>query len=241
MLPFAAEPCQDQRTVQLTRERAGQRFESAIRLFAFTPYANGPRSRTRILRPVDGNVGKPGFQRTVGQLLLEGRKSLSRNTLLEGSAPTSRYFSRGKRLRMIRDRIDPLFHRQGFGYNLRAMEELLIITVGYLRLTVEAIGAAVVGLGAIATAFRYVLTLLGLKKYSNADLRLFLGRYLVLGLEFQLGADILSTAVAPTWEEVQLLAAIVVIRTVLNYFLQKELERERGQATPEPEREALHG
>jgi uncharacterized membrane protein len=119
------------------------------------------------------------------------------------------------------------------------MEELLIITVGYLRLTVEAIGAAVVGLGSIATAYRYVLTMFGVRKYSNADLRLYLGWYLVLGLEFQLGADILSTAVAPTWEEVQLLAAIVVIRTVLNYFLQKELERERGQVAVEPGREAL--
>ena len=152
---------------------------------------------------------------------------------------TLRYYSRGKRLRRILHGIGRLFHRQGFGYKLKAMEELLIITVGYLRLTVEAIGAAVVGLGSIATAFRYVLTLFGLKKYSNADLRLYLGRYLVLGLEFQLGADILSTAVAPTWEEVQLLAAIVVIRTVLNYFLQKELERERGQIAPELERETL--
>ena len=54
-----------------------------------------------------------------------------------------------------------------------------------------------------------------------------MGRYLVLGLEFQLGSDILSTAVAPTIAEIKILAAIVVIRTVLNYFLSKEIERER--------------
>ncbi len=113
--------------------------------------------------------------------------------------------------------------------------------VGYLRLVVEAIGAAVVGLGALATALRYLLSLLGLRKYTNSEIRLFLGRYLALGLEFQLGADILSTAVAPTWEEVQLLAAIVVIRTVLNYFLQKELESERREVAPEPGRESLRG
>ncbi len=115
------------------------------------------------------------------------------------------------------------------------MEELLVTTVDYLRLAVEAIGAAVVGFGALATAFRYILSLLGLRKYSNSEIRLFLGQYLALGLEFQIGADILSTAVSPTWEEVQLLAAIVVIRTVLNYFLQKELEREQAAA------EAEHG
>ncbi len=113
------------------------------------------------------------------------------------------------------------------------MEEFLVIAVGYLRLTVEAIGATIVGLGAVSTAFRYTLSLLALREYTNSDLRLHLGRYLALGLEFQLGADILGTAIAPTWEAVQLLAAIVVIRTVLNYFLQKELERERREEVPE--------
>ncbi len=115
---------------------------------------------------------------------------------------------------------------------------MLVTGVGYLRMVVEAIGAAIVGFGAVATAFRYALSLLGLRDYSNSEIRLYLGRYLALGLEFQLGADILSTAVAPTFQEVQLLAAIVVIRTVLNYFLSKELEREREQAPPEPERDA---
>ncbi len=118
------------------------------------------------------------------------------------------------------------------------MEEVLITAVGYLRLMVEAIGAAVIGFGAVATTFRYVFSLLGLREYTNSEIRLYLGRYLALGLEFQLGADILSTAVAPTFEEVQLLAAIAVIRTALNYFLSKELERERQEATPKPERDA---
>jgi uncharacterized membrane protein len=81
--------------------------------------------------------------------------------------------------------------------------------------------------------------LLGIRDYSNTEIRLFLGRYLALGLEFQIGADILSTAVAPTFEDVLLLGAIVVIRTVLNYFLSKELERERRQVMPESD--ALRG
>lgn len=106
----------------------------------------------------------------------------------------------------------------------------MVTAVGYLRLVVEAIGAAIVGLGAVATAFRYVLSLLGLRDYSHLEIRLYLGWYLALGLEFQLGADILSTAVSPTFEEVKLLAAIVVIRTALNYFLAKELEREQAMA-----------
>jgi uncharacterized membrane protein len=109
------------------------------------------------------------------------------------------------------------------------MEELLVTGVGYLKLAVEAVGAAIVGFGALSTAAIYVLSLLGISKRSNSEIRLFLGRYLALGLEFQLGADILGTAVAPTFTEVKLLAAIVVIRTVLNYFLSKEIERERQE------------
>jgi uncharacterized membrane protein len=117
------------------------------------------------------------------------------------------------------------------------MEELLITAVDYLRLVVEAIGAAIVGFGALAAAFRYLLSLVGIRDYTNSEIRLYLGNFLALGLEFQIGADILSTAVSPTLDEVLLLGAIVLIRTVLNYFLWKELDRERQEATPE--RDAL--
>ena len=50
-----------------------------------------------------------------------------------------------------------------------------------------------------------------------------------LGLEFQLAADILKTAVAPSWEEIGQLAAIAAIRTALNYFLGKEIAEEKRQ------------
>ena len=119
----------------------------------------------------------------------------------------------------------------------------MITAVGYLKLAVEAVGAVIVGFGALATVVIYLLSLFGIRKRSNTEIRLFLGRYLVLGLEFQLSSDILSTAVAPTIDEIKILAAIVVIRTVLNYFLSREIERERqevestrrGQATMEPD------
>ena len=124
-----------------------------------------------------------------------------------------------------------------------AAEELLVEVVGYLRLAVEAIGAAIVGFGALATTFRCVLSLVGIRQYTNNEIRLYLGRYLSLGLEFQLGADILSTAVAPSLDDVILLGAIAAIRTALNYFLSQELERERRaeEAAPRPERDATSG
>lgn len=119
------------------------------------------------------------------------------------------------------------------------MEELLITSVGYLRLAIEAVGATVIGIGALSTTYMYALSLLGLRNYTNTQIRLNLGQYLALGIEFQLGSDILGTAVSPTFEEVVLLAAIVVIRTVLNYFLSKELERERKEVESYTQRDVL--
>jgi uncharacterized membrane protein len=62
-------------------------------------------------------------------------------------------------------------------------------------------------------------------------IRLRLGRWLTLAIEFELAADILRTAVTPTWNDIGQLAAIVVLRTVLNYFLQREVGKaeSRGQ------------
>jgi uncharacterized membrane protein len=57
--------------------------------------------------------------------------------------------------------------------------------------------------------------------------------WLILGLEFMLAADIVRTAISPTWQQTAQLAAIAVIRTFLNYFLEKDIER-----YPEPVRAA---
>ena len=60
---------------------------------------------------------------------------------------------------------------------------------------------------------------------AKEEIRLKLGRWLALSLEFLLAADILQTAIAPTWNEIGQLAAIVVLRTVLNFFLQREIDQ----------------
>lgn len=62
---------------------------------------------------------------------------------------------------------------------------------------------------------------------EKEDVRLRLGRWLAVALEFLLAADILKTAVAPTWDDIGKLAAIATLRTLLNYFLEKEIDRER--------------
>ena len=61
------------------------------------------------------------------------------------------------------------------------------------------------------------------------SLRLQLGRWLAISLEFLLAADILLTAIAPTWDDIGKLGAIAFLRTALNFFLQKEIEANARQ------------
>ncbi len=64
------------------------------------------------------------------------------------------------------------------------------------------------------------------KQHIGIDMvRYKLGTYLLLGLEFLVAADILETVFTPSLERIAILGGIVIIRTVLNFFLNKELER----------------
>ncbi len=73
---------------------------------------------------------------------------------------------------------------------------------------------------------------------AKENVRLQLARWLAVALEFELAADILRTAIAPSWDEIGKLAAIAALRTLLNYFLQQEIElqarRNRGTRTIPP-------
>ncbi len=111
--------------------------------------------------------------------------------------------------------LSPLFYQSEF---------YVITAVEWLRLGVEIIGAAVIGVGVVVAAVGSVKVMLGQDGGSFHRVRLTLARYLSLGLEFQLGADILATAVAPGWEQIGKLAAIALIRTGLNYFLMQEMK-----------------
>jgi uncharacterized membrane protein len=51
----------------------------------------------------------------------------------------------------------------------------------------------------------------------------------VAGLTFQLAADILATSIAPSWDELVRLAIVAMIRTLLNFFLERDLAEVRGR------------
>ncbi len=112
------------------------------------------------------------------------------------------------------------------------MEGFLRQAVGDVVVVVEGIGALVIAIGVLAAFANYALSELRIRPRSYEDVRLSLGRFLALGLEFQLGADILGTAVSPSWSEIGKLGAIAGIRTVLNYFLAQDLTRARASGAP---------
>ena len=102
--------------------------------------------------------------------------------------------------------------------------------LGVLVPVVEACGAAVIVVGALWAFVRFVVV--GLRDRDAGafvPVRLTLGRFLALGLEFQLASDVLRTAVAPSFRELGQLAAVAAIRTALNYFLAREIDEERRQ------------
>jgi uncharacterized membrane protein len=110
-----------------------------------------------------------------------------------------------------------------------AVENTIINAVQWLRLIVETTGALIIGLGVITSGYQFLRALVPPKLGSFNGVRLTLARFLALALEFQLGADILSTAIAPTWDQIGKLGAIAIIRTALNYFLMREMRDERGE------------
>ncbi|MFF3437294.1 DUF1622 domain-containing protein [Streptosporangium sp. NPDC002721] len=105
-------------------------------------------------------------------------------------------------------------------------EETLRQLVDLLVRLVEAAGAAVIFVGAAIAFVRFVLVAARRHDDGFIAVRLFLGRFLALGLEFQLASDMLRTAIAPSFTQIGQLAAIAAIRTALNFFLNREIERE---------------
>ncbi len=95
----------------------------------------------------------------------------------------------------------------------------------WLKLLVETLGAIIIGVGIIATAYVFLRSLGSHRTERYDRIRLTFARSLALALEFQLAADILGTAVAPSWDQIGRLAVIALVRTFLNYFLSRN---ERG-------------
>lgn len=108
-------------------------------------------------------------------------------------------------------------------------ENALTNFVTIARLVLESISVFCVATGLVKTLQLVVHLRLHQRRQDDFpfnQVRIQFGTWLALALEFQLGADILSTTVAPTLRDLGQLAIVAVVRTFLNYFLGKELEAE---------------
>jgi uncharacterized membrane protein len=117
---------------------------------------------------------------------------------------------------------------------MMSLAEPLRLVAQNIATVVEGIGVLIVAVAVVLATARFVTGLVARRRTLPSDsVRLALGRSLALSLEFLLGADILRTAVEPSWDEIGRLAAIATIRTALNYFLQREIAAEARMATAE--------
>lgn len=107
------------------------------------------------------------------------------------------------------------------------MEAVLQEFATFVALTAELICIVCIAGGAaeaIFLAIRYVVTRPADVDRARRQVWRRFARWIVLALEFALAADIARTAISPTWDDIGQLAAIAVIRTALNYFLERDLE-----------------
>jgi uncharacterized membrane protein len=114
---------------------------------------------------------------------------------------------------------------------LQLLSENLATVIQVMALLVVAWGTLVAFVDAVRTIVRPSPG----NDFHNGYVRY--ARWLIAGLTFQLAADIVETAFAPTWDEIGQLAAIAAIRAFINYFLERDLaqhEKERHVPGPAP-------
>jgi uncharacterized membrane protein len=106
------------------------------------------------------------------------------------------------------------------------MQELFRELAGLVALALEAGAVLNIAMGGLVAAYRSLWPIL--RQRATQGMRrmawLSFARWLLLGLEFTLAADIVRSAILPSWDDIGQLAAIALIRTFLNYFLERDLD-----------------
>ncbi|WP_017293617.1 DUF1622 domain-containing protein [Geminocystis herdmanii] len=107
------------------------------------------------------------------------------------------------------------------------LEHGLALIITLLKFLLEAIAVFCILLGVLKTGLLAYRSKYDRSKNLFREIRLEFGMWLVLALEFQLGADIVATSLSSTFDSLGKLIIIALIRTFLNYFLTKELETQQ--------------
>ncbi|MGH8624562.1 MAG: DUF1622 domain-containing protein [Gammaproteobacteria bacterium] len=115
------------------------------------------------------------------------------------------------------------------------MEEWLRYLATHVALIIELLAVFVIAAGtveAFVTAARRVLSRAAGARFREVWIRY--AHWLIAGLTFLLAANLVHTAVAPTWGDIGKLAAIAAIRTVLNFFLERDMRDAEVPGSIEP-------
>lgn len=113
------------------------------------------------------------------------------------------------------------------------MEHWLVEATKVAILVIDAMALVTIAFGtfeAFVSGARMIAT--SPTGHERRDVWLRYGRWLVAGLTFQLAADIIETSITTGWDAVARVGAVAVIRTFLNYFLERDIAdvRERQRA-----------
>ena len=121
------------------------------------------------------------------------------------------------------------------------MKQWLIFTTENAIVIIDALALVIIVVGTVEAFFGGLRAMLSSPSgHERRDIWLRYARWLVAGLTFQLAADIIETSITTSWEAIGRIAAVALIRTFLNYFLDRDLEeirrrqREAGEPPPEP-------
>ncbi len=114
------------------------------------------------------------------------------------------------------------------------MEDIIKAIAHHAAFFLEGVAVIFIIVGSIGALYIYIKKTGFIKTDYVAIVtsRRHLGHFLSSSLLFLIGADILLSAISPTWQEIGQLAAIVGIRTILNFFLMKELKQIEGEPKP---------
>ena len=107
------------------------------------------------------------------------------------------------------------------------MEEHFKLVASYIALGIEAGAVLLILIGASDAFCKMTYRFFAGKFVRGTPRQIWsgFGVWLLLGLEFELAADIIRSAISPNWTDIGQLAAIAAIRTGLNYFLEKDIEK----------------
>ena len=105
------------------------------------------------------------------------------------------------------------------------MKELLAIATHHAVTIIQMMALLIVVFGTVQAFIRSVRAMFNSTQKGRNFHASYIqyARWLVAGLTFQLAADIIETAISPDWDDIGRLAAISVIRTFVNYFLERDL------------------